>query len=114
MKIIDREKLLDHVDGDMDLLKDTFEILLVERPEMLKKLRTVFESGDVEAVQLQAHRCKGMLSNFMAEVACATALKIERLDSPAAIADSFPLLDQLARQMEEIEIELDQLIQKSR
>ena len=113
MNIIDREKLLDHVDGDLELLRDTFEILLEERPEMLKNLRAVFESGDVEAVQVQGHRFKGMLANFMAGVACETALKIERLDSAEAIAAAFPLLDELSSQLEQLEIELDQMIQNA-
>ena len=105
MNIIDRQKLLEHIDGDMELLQDAFEILLEERPVMLKCLRSAFESGDVEAVQLQAHRFKGMLANFMADVACETVVKIEQLDSAAAIADAFPLLDQLSSQLEELEVD---------
>ena len=111
MPIIDPEQLIEHVDGDLEFLRETYEIFREENQTKQSNLRAAFNAADLEAVQSIAHSLKGMLSNFLAESASATANQIESIKEPQALALAGPLLDQLSRQIEMMDAEIKQTLE---
>ena len=114
MSIIDSELLIEHVDGDMEFLQETFEIFCQESKTKQAELRAALNAADLEAVQSIAHSLKGMLSNFLAEPAFETAGQIESISDPHRLASAAALLDKLSSQIELTAVEIQQTIESGR
>ena len=110
MTIIDTGELLEYLEGDVALLQDAYEIFCDENQVALSDLQAAIAADDVEAIHQNAHRIKGMLSNFQAHSACDTAQHIELI---AASADAPPLVEKLANQIETVHTEIKQIIQSA-
>lgn len=93
--LIDREELLDELDGDLEFLEENLEILESSGRELLQELRAACEAGDQESVIQKAHALKGMVSNFCAVTVQGEAEAIEHaaragsLDGLSARVESF-------------------------
>jgi two-component system, sensor histidine kinase and response regulator len=74
----DGEALLDRVDGDVEFLAETVDILDADAPGLLERLRAAVASGDANAVRSAAHTLKGMVANFCAPPAQEAALRLEQ------------------------------------
>src|SRR5262249_21710220 len=61
---IDRQQVLDRIDGDEDLLAELSAIFQAESPRMLESLRTAIEALDAAAVHRVAHTLKGSVAIF--------------------------------------------------
>jgi HPt (histidine-containing phosphotransfer) domain-containing protein len=104
--LFDRASALSHLDGDQELLADLIQIFLAEYPETIAKLRRAADSGDAEAVAVEAHMLKGSISNFGASKATELAFAIEKMgrggtvaDAPAAVARLSEMLETLRPQL---------------
>ena len=108
--IIDRNRLMEHLEGDLELLEDAFDLFREESQSSKDRLRAAFESRDIESVHRIAHSIKGMLANFLAESACETTERIQSIADPQVLADSYELLDTLAEQMDRTLDELREIL----
>lgn len=77
--IVDHAALLDRVDGDLEFLEETVELLESDGRQLVEELRSASEAGDQDALVKKAHALKGMVSNFCAETVQREAEEIEYL-----------------------------------
>jgi len=85
---IDRESLLERVEGDQDLLNEMIHLLQQEAPRMLAKMHDSLERGDMAGLERSAHSLKGAAGNLSAKVTSAIAAQLEKdaknMDAEAA------------------------------
>ncbi len=110
MAIINQHDLIEHVEGDLELLRDVFELFTDEKSEMQAEMEAAIKAEDAEAVRKVAHSMKGMLANFLAESACQTAAKIQELAAKQTLEEIPKLSQSLAAQMDAVELELQQML----
>ena len=110
MNIINQKDLIEHIEGDLELLRDAFELFTDEKTTMKAELQAAIDSNDVDAARSAAHSIKGMLSNFLAESACETAGQIQEIASGQTLEGIPQLSQQLSEQMNQDETELSQML----
>ena len=69
----DENELLSRVDNDRAFLGETVEMLAQDGRALLADVRSAVAAGDAAAVGRAAHALKGMISNFCAPTAHASA-----------------------------------------
>lgn len=75
--VINREQLLERVDGDFELIEELFTVFAEEFPIQLKEVEEAILTNDPEKLRKSAHRLKGALGNLAAEEAYATSIEME-------------------------------------
>lgn len=100
--IIDRDEVLDRVDGDMELLAEMVEIFLEDCPGLLTGIQKAIESQDVEALEYSAHTLKGAVGNFAAVGAFEAAFKLEEMGRTSNIIGANEAYMTLAGEMERL------------
>ncbi len=63
----DRDELMERLDGDVEFLAETVEILDEDGPTLLAEVRAAAAAREPERIASAAHAIKGMVSNFCAE-----------------------------------------------
>ena len=86
-----KERALQRVEGDRDLLADLCRIFLEESPKLLDNLRAAIVAGDPDSLQKVAHSLKGESSYLEAAKVSEIARQLEFMGreknlSPAAVA----------------------------
>ena len=75
--LVDREALLDRVDGDLEFLEETVELLESDGRSLVEQIKAASAAGDQEDLVRNAHMLKGMVSNFCADTVQQAAAEIE-------------------------------------
>jgi len=75
--LFDRQKALERVEGDRDLLGQMVQLFAGQSEKLLADIRTSAGRGDGAALERAAHKLKGSVGNFGAGRAAATALRLE-------------------------------------
>jgi len=75
--LVDQEALLDRVDGDLEFLEETVELLELDGRSLVDQMKAASTAGDQEDLVRNAHMLKGMVSNFCAETVQQAAEEIE-------------------------------------
>jgi HPt (histidine-containing phosphotransfer) domain-containing protein len=75
--VIDKNTMLDHFEGDCDLLQEIVTLFHKDYPKRLAEVRTALARQDAMGVAFGAHSLKGSLSNFAAGAAVDSALRLE-------------------------------------
>ena len=88
----DQQGLLEELDGDLEFLAESVEILDEDSAKLLKELRQASHDQDAETVAKTAHTLKSMVGNFVAGPAFEAALAVEKAAkegdlAPAAIEE---------------------------
>ncbi|MFG0274981.1 MAG: Hpt domain-containing protein [Phycisphaerales bacterium] len=109
--MFDEEALLEQVDGDVEFLADTVEMLAADGPELVNELRAAIGSADAAAVGRVAHALKGMISNFCAPAVQEVALELERAGKAGDLSGAPALIDRLAEQVDALIAELNAFVQ---
>lgn len=65
--IFDKDELMERLDGDIEFLAETVEILEEDGPSLIEELRAAAAEADAERIAQAAHAIKGMVSNFCAQ-----------------------------------------------
>ena len=107
--VIDRELSLSRVGGDEELLKEIVILFLEDYPKVIADLRDAAARGDAKGVERNAHSLKGSVSNFGAQMAVDTALKLESMGRAHDLDDVSPLLDTLDQTLAVLKRELESL-----
>src|SRR5438093_8007152 len=104
--VLDREGLLDRVDGDRSLLLDMIQIFTEQVPGLTGALRQAVAGGDAQALRRTAHTVKGVTAELAAPNARRLAMTLEDLgvsgqlaDAPAVLADLEAELELLSRDL---------------
>jgi two-component system, sensor histidine kinase and response regulator len=100
--LFDREALLERVDGDVEFLAETVDLLDADAPGLLEQLRAAVASGDANAVRRSAHTLKGMVANFCAPPAQEAALRLEQQGRSGDLVGAEAATADLATQVERL------------
>ena len=73
----DEHALLDRIDGDIEFLEETVDMLEEDCPALLEQIRDAAATNNASALAQSAHALKGMLANFCAAPAEAIARELE-------------------------------------
>jgi len=76
--IIDREQFRENFEFfDKEIVLDIINMFIDEYPERMQKIQKNIEDKNFDDLKFNAHSLKGVVSNFVAEEAKATAKKLE-------------------------------------
>jgi two-component system sensor histidine kinase/response regulator len=100
--LIEREKLLDRFDQDLEFLAETVDLLESDGRRLLDELRRASEARDEETLARKAHALKGMVSNFCAETVDQKIRSIEQDAREGSLDAIPPKLDEFAASFERL------------
>lgn len=100
-------ELLEHVQGDRELLADIIRLFRAEVALLLRELREAAESGDAPAISRASHTLKGSIGNFGSGPAYLAAKKMDEIARTGDAAAAGALLPQLAAEIERLQIALE-------
>ena len=78
MDVINLEKAVRLMDGDVELYSDLFAIIESSLPEKYHNVEAAIEAASAVDLELYAHQFKGALRNVAADEACALLEKLEK------------------------------------
>ena len=81
MDVINVDKAVRLMDGDLELFGDLFEIIEGSLPEKYGNIEAALKAESPADLELYAHQFKGALRNVAAEEACALLEKLEKSGS---------------------------------
>jgi DNA-binding NtrC family response regulator len=108
---IQRDRILERLGGDRELLTELVDLFRAESPRMLADVRAAVESGGGKRLEEAAHALRGCLRNFGDTPASAAALALEAIGrgNEAGAASRLPELerevDRVARDLELLKVE---------
>jgi HPt (histidine-containing phosphotransfer) domain-containing protein len=76
-ELFDKKALLDELEGDIDFLEETIEMLDGDSTELLDQVKTAAAAKDATALVKPSHALKGMIGNFYATQAETAAREVE-------------------------------------
>jgi HPt (histidine-containing phosphotransfer) domain-containing protein len=101
-RILDRERLMARVDGDLDLLRKMVGPFIAEIPRSLGTLRVAIGRQDCPAVERAAHFIKGSVGNFCAQPVFEDALRLEKMARNGDLTGAEDVSDALERGLERL------------
>jgi len=107
--VLDRNALLDRVEGDMELLSDIIELFKDDSVRQIAAIREAIGKKEAETAKRAAHTLKGTCGNLGAPEAAATALELEKLAAAQDFASAESKLRSLEAQIERLGKLLDEL-----
>jgi len=98
----DQEGLMERLDGDVEFLVETVEMLEEDAPDLLAGVDAAVAANDAAALAIAAHTLKGMVANFCAEPAQALALRLEQAGREAALDGTVELAEELKSEVTQL------------
>jgi two-component system, sensor histidine kinase and response regulator len=93
----DRAKLLEEVEGNVNLLRRLGKLYGEGTPKLLEQIRAAVQSGDSVMLEKAAHTLKGSLAQFYANGAMETARRLEDMGHCRDLAAAAPALIELEK-----------------
>jgi two-component system sensor histidine kinase/response regulator len=106
LPVVDREALLERVEGDTELLADLVELFVQECPERLAAIRLAMEGHDPAALKRAAHQFKGTLALFGAPAAVEAARQLEHIGRDGGLDRAGEILAVLQAETQRVLAEL--------
>ncbi len=113
-QLFDEAELLERIDHDWEFLSDTVEMLGADGPALIRDIRQAMEARDAAAVGRAAHTLKGMVANFCAAPAHASALELEKMGKAGELSEAPPVVAALDAQLQALTAELQALVARGR
>ncbi len=92
----DLEFALESLDGDVELLLSQMAFFLADSPVLLAQIEQAAREQDPRALQLAAHRLKGMLARYACHEGAELAYALEQQGKSESLNHALDLLKQLA------------------
>jgi HPt (histidine-containing phosphotransfer) domain-containing protein len=105
-QLFDEAELMERVDGDVEFLADTVQMLETDGRALMIELRTAVASGDAPAIGRTAHTLKGMISNFCSPAVQTLALDVEKAGKAGDSAGASVASAKLEPELEALIVEL--------
>ena len=96
---LDRQQFLNRIGYDKELLTEIVTLFGEDAPPKLKQLKSALETGDSQALKQAAHALKGMMGNFAANEAYATAFQLETMGRTGRWDHARETLERLEQQV---------------
>ena len=100
--VIDKTELLEEINGDIEFLNESFEMLEEDAPTLLTAIRSGMESADAEAIWKNAHTMKSMVGNFYAQPCFDAAYTVETQGRQGNLEDIGNSIDVLETEMQKL------------
>jgi two-component system sensor histidine kinase/response regulator len=97
-------------DGDGVLIASIADEFTAESGRQLDLLRAAVADGDPQAMEQAAHSMKGSSANLGATRLAELTAQLEALGRARTFADAAPLIDEVARELERVEVALAQVM----
>ncbi|MGH9403237.1 MAG: PAS domain S-box protein [Terriglobia bacterium] len=110
---LDREKILDQVGEDEELLAEVVRIFLEEYPPALARLKAAVAARDAKRIMEEAHSLKGSVANFGFEPAVQAALALELMGREGGLASVDKTMGQFEELMNDLVPAIAALCQQS-
>jgi PAS domain S-box-containing protein len=101
-EVLDPSRLVQHFEGDMELLQELIGMFMETYPPQLSELREAVGAQDGEKAEKVAHSLKGSLSNFTAGPAFEAAERLELLGRAGNLGEAQEALSRLETEMERL------------
>jgi two-component system sensor histidine kinase/response regulator len=111
--VIDKQELLEELDGDREFLEESVDMLRSDAPPLLEQIRDALQRGDCEAVSSSAHTLKSMVGNFCAQPAFDAALKVETIGRSGDLEQCSQPLESLQAEVGRLQKALRELLDES-
>lgn len=108
--LIDPVALMEHFDGDLDLLHEITETFLAHCPELVGKIGRAIAARDAESLRCAAHSLKGSVANFGAREVVDVAFQLEQMGANGRLDSVDATYVELLAQMENLQTELTDLV----
>ena len=109
--VIDRQSLMENIDGDIEFLAETVEMLDEDGPDLLAQMRVAIAGGNCAGLAMAAHTYKGMVGNFCAGTAQQAALELEMMGRNAKLAGAEGALRDLEAEAARLKAALGALLE---
>src|SRR5712671_4761226 len=106
---LDRQQFLNRIGYDKELLTEVIALFGEDAPPKLKQLKSALETGDSQALKQAAHALKGMMGNFAANEAYATAFQLETMGRTGRWDHARETLERLEQQVKLVQKNLAEL-----
>ena len=111
--VLDKVELMERIDNDFEFLAETLEVYKNDYPELISQMRKALSQQDLTGLGAGAHTLKGLVSNFAAHTAIASAAKVEAMANPGELSEAEQALAALERECNRLEHALEELVQQS-
>lgn len=112
MLLIDRAAILDHLEGDMELLHEIATIYLESYPDLLSDIRDAVSGGDRNRLSKAAHKLKGAVATFQAATVLEPLLHLEAAARQGDLSTAEELLRRLEAELQKLERALISLVEE--
>ncbi len=106
---IDREEIMQRVDGNLDLLSKIVQLYNKAIPGFVERIETGIESNNGEIIKNVSHNLKGMISNFAAPAAVKAANALELAGESCDFIRARSLFQELKSELERLDFALQNL-----
>lgn len=106
---VDRNALVELLDGDPDLVVTIINSFLDDCPSYMGAIREAVEDEDAETLKREAHGLKGATGSLRAQPACEAATVLEEMGRSADFTEAESALETLDHEIERLKEELNAL-----
>jgi len=108
LRVFDRQAMLEHVGGDVELFAEITQIFLETLPQLLDQMQDALRAGDWRGLARLTHSLKGSLSNFAARRACRAVQAMETAARQEDLQRAGSAFDEVLSELEEFKSVLSQ------
>ncbi len=106
---INREELMQRVDGNLELLSEIVKLYSQAIPGFVKQIETGIESNNGRIIKLVTNNLKGMISNFSAPSAVEAADALESAGESCDFNQARSLFVELKSELERLDFALQDM-----
>ncbi len=101
--ILDRGEALEHVGGDLELLRELIDVFLQECPRMMEEARDALRTADILKLKRAAHSIKGAAGILGGKMVFETALRLETIARQGDLSQAEPAWKALRQAVEQLQ-----------
>lgn len=101
-EILDKDEVMERVDGDIELLMDMVELFIADCPKLMSNIKNAIIQKDCNELKRGAHTLKGSVSNFSANYVYEIALELEVMGRNNDMSDAEEAYTNLEREIERL------------
>ena len=111
--IINKDELMERIDGDMELLSQMIELFLEDNPKNMAKIQEAILNNNTRDLERAAHTIKGSISNFSTGKAFETVFKLEKMGRDGEITNAEEIFSVLRNELQKLEAALNVFVRES-
>jgi two-component system sensor histidine kinase/response regulator len=106
-EIFDKDRVMEQVDGDVELLMEMVELFTSGYPELLSNIKNAVTKKDSNLLGRNAHTLKGSVGNFAADSVYDAALSLEIMGHNNDMSHAEEAYIKLVKEIEKLMLAFD-------